>query len=265
MPSAWPGDRPGRRLHVVHVRTGEVADTVLQRQIGERRTRRARRGCRRRRGNRSRSRNRCRHPGGEDPGGSGRLRDVRHAGARRPPRLPVGDRGGEAARAPRHQRHGDPRCAPGPARRRPRHPGRLHRRPAAVPLGVAIPRSHDPRGPAAAYPQRLQPAAHRLPPSNAPAPVEIARGRSGSGAGRGTGGHGNDRPDGYHGRFQRAGDRRLGHGNPHPRQPPQVATDLPAAPPRSFADALPLANPIERLLRDAPCDVALFSKAEGVG
>ncbi len=37
------------------------------------------------------------------------------------------------------------------------------------------------------------------------------------------------------------------------------------APPRSFTDALPLANPIERLLRDAPCDVALFSKAEGVG
>lgn len=35
-------------------------------------------------------------------------------------------------------------------------------------------------------------------------------------------------------------------------------------PPRSFKDALPLANPIERMLRDAPCDVALFGKAEGI-
>ncbi len=34
-------------------------------------------------------------------------------------------------------------------------------------------------------------------------------------------------------------------------------------PPRSFKDALPLANPIERMLRDAPCDVALLSKAGG--
>jgi hypothetical protein len=35
-------------------------------------------------------------------------------------------------------------------------------------------------------------------------------------------------------------------------------------PPRSFKHALPLANPIERMLRDAPCDVALLSKAGGL-
>lgn len=35
-------------------------------------------------------------------------------------------------------------------------------------------------------------------------------------------------------------------------------------PRRSLKDRLPFANPIERMLRDTPCDVALFSKAEGL-
>lgn len=37
-----------------------------------------------------------------------------------------------------------------------------------------------------------------------------------------------------------------------------------SVPPPSFRDALPFANPIERMLRDAPCDVALVSPARGL-